>query len=397
MTNPLNPDFDKPNPSESFRPSGGVSLPAEALPPIEPPTGGFIMQLFLIPLMIVSIVAVVVLLFNWLAHMGSDPQKLVDSIGRLDKGGWQSAHDLAQMMLDPHHGELRGSSEIALKISKLLDQQIDSFDQQLENNKGKVDLEQVMLRAYLCHILGAMDISDGVPTLVRAAATERDPEEIAVRRAAIESMAMLAANDSIDLEELRATPGLLDAVIQASTERTENEVILRKTMDEFIKDSIETEETSKRHYIVASARIQLRSTATFTLGVLGGDRAIDRLVFLLGDVHCDVRFNAANALARWGDLRSADTLIRMLDNDNPDVLAYTPHEGEHLWQRSLVQLNALHAARVLVDHHPDNDFQDIHDATQQLVDNASARTQVGIEARRLLTFLGNRNATLATP
>jgi len=86
MTNSLESDLDQPGPGETTHPSGGASLPAEALPPIEPPTGGFIMQLFLIPLMIVSIVGMVVLLFNWLAHMGSDPQKLVENIGRLDNG-----------------------------------------------------------------------------------------------------------------------------------------------------------------------------------------------------------------------------------------------------------------------------------------------------------------------
>ena len=44
----------------------------KSLPPVSPPTGTFILQLFLIPLMIVTIVVVLWLLFSWVAHMGRD-------------------------------------------------------------------------------------------------------------------------------------------------------------------------------------------------------------------------------------------------------------------------------------------------------------------------------------
>ena len=44
----------------------------------------------------------------------------------------------------------------------------------------------------------------------------------------------------------------------------------------------------------------LRGSAAFTLGVLGGDEAVERLVQLVADDTNDVRYNAAIGLARQG-------------------------------------------------------------------------------------------------
>ena len=45
----------------------------DALPPVEPPSAGFIVQLFVIPGIIVFIIVMIWLLFNWLAQKGNDP------------------------------------------------------------------------------------------------------------------------------------------------------------------------------------------------------------------------------------------------------------------------------------------------------------------------------------
>lgn len=44
----------------------------------------------------------------------------------------------------------------------------------------------------------------------------------------------------------------------------------------------------------------LRGAAAFTLGVVGGDEAVERLVQLAADDNDDVRFNAALGLAQTG-------------------------------------------------------------------------------------------------
>src|SRR5436190_22923969 len=71
----------------------------ESLPPVAPPTGTFILQLFLIPLLIVTIVVVLWLMFSWVAHMGRDNAgDVVNAIIREDTASWQRAYELADML-----------------------------------------------------------------------------------------------------------------------------------------------------------------------------------------------------------------------------------------------------------------------------------------------------------
>src|SRR5688572_2382537 len=81
-----------------------------ALPPVEAPTATFILQLFLIPLLIVSIVVLLWLLFSWIAHMGRDnAAELARAVERGDKSSWQRAYELADLLRspDPKYDALR--------------------------------------------------------------------------------------------------------------------------------------------------------------------------------------------------------------------------------------------------------------------------------------------------
>src|SRR5436305_1843925 len=83
---------------------------ASALPPVAPPTGTFILQLFLIPLLIVSTVVLLWLLFGWIAHMGHENAgDLVRGIERGDAGSGQLAFELAGLLRssDPKYDALR--------------------------------------------------------------------------------------------------------------------------------------------------------------------------------------------------------------------------------------------------------------------------------------------------
>ena len=48
--------------------------PDDALPPVEPPSAAFLVQLFVVPLTIVACGLFVVWGFYWLAQMGNDPE-----------------------------------------------------------------------------------------------------------------------------------------------------------------------------------------------------------------------------------------------------------------------------------------------------------------------------------
>ncbi len=60
-----------------FSHSSEPVVPGDVLPPVEPPSAGFILQLFVVPGIIVAIIVMVWLLFNWVARTGNDPREYV--------------------------------------------------------------------------------------------------------------------------------------------------------------------------------------------------------------------------------------------------------------------------------------------------------------------------------
>ena len=90
--------------------------PDDALPPVEPPSAGFLVQLFLIPGIIVSIIVVVWLLFHWLAQMGSDPRDYVKKLRGNNEVRWQAAVNLAGALGNPENKALRSDVEMAEEL-----------------------------------------------------------------------------------------------------------------------------------------------------------------------------------------------------------------------------------------------------------------------------------------
>jgi HEAT repeat protein len=207
-----------------------------------------------------------------------------------------------------------------------------------------------------------------LPALVKAANTERDaeverttdpkkwfPKEIDVRRAALESMAVLAGEGSLGPEELRNDPEVMQAVLAASREHASG------------PDPNED-------------RAKLRQTAAFTLGVIGGEEALDRLAAMLADAFPNARYNAAVGLARNGDARAVEGLVEMLDPENDEAVASEPSPGERQWKQSLIMMNAIRAAGELEEKNPDADYDEIDQAVQKLLD-PKYKDSVNLEVR----------------
>ena len=95
----------------------------------------------------------------------------------------------------------------------------------------------------------------------------------------------------------------------------------------------------------------LRGAAAFTLGVVGGDEAVDRLVQLAADDNDDVRYNAALGLARQGRDEALDTLAEMLTLEDiaPAPGSDDPAAQSQRYKRALVVINALRGVAALVD------------------------------------------------
>ncbi|MCA9118564.1 MAG: HEAT repeat domain-containing protein [Planctomycetaceae bacterium] len=309
------------------------SLDDKPLPQIEPPSAGFLVQLFVIPMIIVGIIVAVWMMFSWLAHMGSNPRELVRDLKKPNEASWQRALTLADLLRNPAHTELKSDVEMATELATVLDGQLDqeSFDE-----------TSIRLRMFLARALGEFKVPQALPPILRAATLERDPTEIDVRRTALEAIAVFASNNPD--AELSEDEACMDALIAASRERTE----------------VAAEQ---------QVRADLRSTAAYVLGVIGGDSALDRLVILLDDPYTNARYNAATGLCRYGDARAVPVLLEMLDPENEESGLGEEHESGRDWKRLQVINTGIRSAAQLLESNSTDDLEPVRAALQRIVDS----------------------------
>lgn len=324
----------------------------DRLPPVRPPSAAFLMQLFFIPMIIVTIIVAVWLLFSWVAHLGTRPEDLVRNLQQLDTGSWQQAVTLAQLLRDPGREQLRQDRQLAQSIADILDRELNT------ELTPQDELNRTAFRIYLCRALGEFEVPIGVPVLTKAAVQERSTLDVPVRRAALQAISLLAGRLGGPVVR-HAHPDVMDALITSSSSLSDD----------------------PQQY---QLRGQLRSTAAFALGLVGGTRAEQALGQMLGDPYPDARYNAALGLARHGNAAAGDRLIEML---NPDNQALAEVEGlEALepsvtrdqqkqmrknrieWKRSLVLRNALRAVRQLAERNPSAVSTTLVEAVNELHD-----------------------------
>jgi hypothetical protein len=306
----------------------------ESLPPIEAPTMALVTQLFLVPLVIVAAVVAIWLAVTWLASAGGDPEKYVDNLKKTGPAGWQAAASLAEMLRNPRNEKLKRDPTLARRLAEVLDEQLD---------KGETASEAIKLRMFLARTLGEFYVTDGLPVLIRAASTQRKPEELVVRRTAVEAIAVLADNADAGPDALASEPGLMPALLKGAREHPQNQQ----------EDAELTGE--------------LRARAAFALGVLGTKPALDELAIMLGDGFPNARYNAATGLARHGDARGVKVLLEMLDPDNEQVVVGEKDLSTAAWKRQLVITNALAAVEKLVALNPETPMNDLNAAIDRLV------------------------------
>ncbi len=200
MSSPPRLDHAPPSPKP---PQAGS--PDDALPPVETPSMTFVTQLFLIPLLIVSIIVVLLVGVRWLVSVGSNPETYIRDLQHPSKGSWQSAASLADLLRDPRNESLKRDSTLAKRLAEVLQAQLAA---------GETDENDIKLRIFLSRALGEFYTPDGLPVLIEAATTEREPQEVIVRRNAIEAIAVLA--DNTDPSRLLQEPGLMPALRKAA-------------------------------------------------------------------------------------------------------------------------------------------------------------------------------------
>ncbi|MBX3431813.1 MAG: HEAT repeat domain-containing protein [Pirellulales bacterium] len=323
---------------EKIPPQVGVD---ELLPPVEAPSGAFIMQLFIIPAVIVAAIVGAWLLINSLARRDQlAPDDVVARLRSQNPSRFQVANDLADMLRMPErYPDVRPDADLAAALGKLLDEMVAAGDDSDAS---------VSMRTLLCGFLGEFSVTDGALALVNAAKNDPEPS---IRRKAIGSLAVLAQTlaDRQPPEALELD-GLADVLIAAANQPDDD---------------------------------ALRSETAFALGVLasvpGADsRYTDELVKLLDDFYPDARYNAANGLARTGNLAAVDTVAEMLDLDaiqgsvatlqpfndqvTPEALAVARAE-----KRDMILINAVKSARTLHEQNPDAKFEKLASGLETLI------------------------------
>ena len=279
--------------------------PDDSLPPVEPPSAAFLVQLFLVPGVIVAIIVCVWLAFHWLAHLGNDPQAYVRTLRRANEGRWQAALNLANDLRGPNGSGLKADVKLASELGSILDDEVGS---------GRTGEQSETLRLYLCRALGEFTVPEAAPALVRRVNANDDD---LTTQAAIEAIAVLATNLQNAGRSFENRDDVVAAVLAATT----------------------------------SANSRVRDACGFTLGVLGGERSIDGLLRLVGDPSADVRSNAALGLARLGHPDAYDTLSEMLALEDVYLDEKTPDDKmqSERYKRALVVVNALRGITMLID------------------------------------------------
>lgn len=307
--------------------------PGNPLPPVEPPSAGFILQLFVVPGVIVTIIVAVWLMFNWLAQAGSDPRSYVKAIARHDAASWQAAHNLADVLRSDARQGLKQDRVLAGDLIGLLEAELGA---------GGTSQDSARLQTFLCAALGEFKLPEVVPVLVKAATAtgnaiseDAKKNENGVRTSAIEALAVVESNLA------DAGQSQLDRLLP---------VLLKATDDE---DPV------------------LQTSATFALGVVGGNEALTKLRAI---VHgsgptsrgSEIRYNAAIGLARQGDAEAIPTLQEMLDSDRIVVNVDSQRPANRDDRRALIVMNALRATEQLRAKNPQADIRGLLPAVESL-------------------------------
>jgi hypothetical protein len=333
--------------------------PAAFIPPDGSTSGtgrssaGTSARMWFIPLVVVFAVALVWLLLRWSGSRAVSPHEIVRDLGRPGKSHWQQAYVLAELLHGSQHAGLKQDAALAAQLSALLEAQLDDV---------ALDANRLNMRVFLCRALGEFAVPTVQPVLLRASRLERNPAEIAVRRAAVEALAAHAVG---------VGPGTLH-----------DDASLVQTL-------IATAQESGRDAADKTPREELRASVAFALGVLGSEPALAQLQRMLDDPSTNVRYNAATGLARHGHAAALPVLLEMLDPGNPQAVAGEVSAAGRTWKREAVLTNAIRAAQQWAQRNPQADHEPLVAAVETLV-TTDVTVSVRTLARQALPSLSVR-------
>ena len=299
-------------PSTSPEPStSSESQPVrpEELPPVQPPSASYILQLFLIPGLIVAAVIGVWLLFGRIASSETDWKMLLKELGSTkEERRWRAASGLADMLHNQQVSPPTGGEVDLAREPEVAQGLVDLLQKSLTN--ASPDKEELIQQEFLARTLGALDNDQIVLPALREAIREEHEDQ--VRESALMAVAMIASRrfETLSQKMDRMEPDRVypkgQEVITLKRPLT-TATINHEELYEELRDAIRGNSDAIRHL------------AVFVLGMISGDEAIGELRFLLDDSDPMTQANAAVGLARNGDTSGIDVLQELLEEFSSSI------------------------------------------------------------------------------
>ena len=284
--------------------------PPPDLPPVQPPSGRFIAQLFLVPGLIVFVVVLFVLAVNYVFVSGHTPAQF---LRRLDSDNadvrWRAASDLAQMLARKESVPLKTDVGFALDLCDRLDNAFATLvEEEAKLAKSGNDVGFRSLQAqrtfvnFLTAAVGSFDVAVGVPILGEMVAADKSPDvpdQAVRRRAALWTLAKLGSQIK-EFDKLKPEQRQL-IVSKLHTEADESHGLRRK-----------------------AAR-----TALFYAGEGDDPDVVHADDILAKSADADDRFLrelTGFAFNSWDGPKAEATLVHLLDDHGQGTLVRTPNE-----------------------------------------------------------------------
>ncbi|HEY4261284.1 MAG TPA: HEAT repeat domain-containing protein [Schlesneria sp.] len=330
MTNPTDSASSAPVPHPEL---------SDDLPPVQPPSAGFIVQLFVVPGMIVAAVVLVWFAFGRIAAVEQDWRSLVEELqspnGHIRN---RAMYGLSQVLeQDRRRGkdgqQLASNREIATSLA-------DQLTRELKSNSSS--RESLSIQEYLTRAVGLLDVPDvTMPPLLQALEPTRDVE---IRKSGVASIALIAGR-ALEKESPLDDPDTVDALVKLSADNLP----------------------------------LMRQTAAFALGLFQSDAAQQQLRVLLGNDDWKTCVNAAIALARNGNTDGLGVFKQALT-------AKPPEKAEEQVEYSMILANSLRAISKLGPKMSEPDRAEFREILKPLINN-HADVRVRVDAQNALLSL----------
>lgn len=335
---------------------------SDDLPPVQPPSAGFIVQLFVVPGLIVLAVVAVWALFGRIAAGEQDWRKLAQELQSpnthiRNRAMYGLAQVLDQDRLRGEQGQhLASNPEIVRGLSDQLVKELQT---------GSSSLESVAIQQYLTRALGLLNAPESARGSLPGATsvTEADPSGAAsLRQAAAASMnAALksALEPTRDIEIRKSAAASIAFIASRALER--GSPLDAPELVQALIDASSAQEPIMRHAVA------------WTLGQFRSADAVQHLQVLLGHDDVMTRINAAISLSHSG---STDGLTVFKQALTEPAATSPESQGEQV----IIQTNVLKALADLGPKLGPNDKAEFRELVEKLL-KTNTNPRVHIDAR----------------